>query len=139
MEDALPCLCSTVRRAARAVTSLYDDALEPAGLKTTQFSLLRKAARLGAPSITALAEATSLDRSTLGRNLRVLVKDGYVTLGPGDDERTQIVSITAKGKASLASATPLWEEAQKRLATGLGAEKRKALLRIVADLETLTA
>ncbi|MCC6983884.1 MAG: winged helix-turn-helix transcriptional regulator [Bauldia sp.] len=134
-----PCLCSTVRRAARAVTSLYDEALEAAGIKATQFALLRHARRLGAPSITALAEAAALDRSTLGRNLRVLAREGLVRLGPGSDERTRTVKVTAKGARHIEAATPLWEEAQARLAASLGAEKRKALLRIAADLTTLTA
>jgi DNA-binding MarR family transcriptional regulator len=137
--DTLPCLCSTVRRAARAVTSLYDEALEGTGLKATQFSLLRHARKLGEPSITELAEAAALDRSTLGRNLRVLAREGLVSLGPGRDERTRTVKLTDKGARHIEAATPLWQEAQARLAASLGAEKRKALLRIAADLTTLTA
>ena len=135
--ETLPCLFSTVRRASRAVTALYDHALEATGLKTTQFSLLRKARRMGEPSITALADATGLDRSTLGRNLRVLARHGFVRLGPGGDERTKSVRVTAKGARHLEAATPLWEEAQARLAASLGPEKRKALLRIAADLTAL--
>jgi DNA-binding MarR family transcriptional regulator len=121
------------------VTSVYDQALEGTGLKTTQFSLLRNARRLGEPSITELAEATGHDRSTLGRNLKVLAREGLVRLGPGADERTRSVAVTAKGIRFMEAATPLWEEAQARLAASLGAEKRKALVRIAADLATLTA
>lgn len=137
--ENLPCLCSTVRRAARAVTSLYDDALEAAGIKATQFSLLRNVRRMGEPSITELADAIALDRSTLGRNIKVLARNGLVRLGPGSDERTRSVAVTPKGLRFIEAATPLWEDAQARLAERLGPEKRKALLRIAADIATLTA
>ncbi|MCB1787001.1 MAG: MarR family transcriptional regulator, partial [Gammaproteobacteria bacterium] len=72
------CHCTRLRRAAHAVTRLYDEALAATGLTVTQFSLLRTISRLDEPYITTLAEATGLERSTLGRNLRPLEKAGLV-------------------------------------------------------------
>ena len=106
------CYCTQSRRIARALTDTYDQALAPSGLKVTQFSLLRMVARLGSPTIGALAEATGLDRSTLGRNLRVVQKDGWATLSAGSDERTRIVTLTKAGEIAVQRAVPLWNRAQ---------------------------
>lgn len=83
------CLCTQLRRASRGVTRRYDDALAAVGLGAAQFSLLRHVQRLGQPSISLLADAMGLDRSTLGRNLRVLEEQGLVQLGEGRDLRAR--------------------------------------------------
>lgn len=106
------CYCTQSRRIARALTDTYDQALAPSGLKVTQFSLLRMVARLGSPTIGALAEATGLDRSTLGRNLRVVQKDGWATMSAGSDERTRVVTLTKAGELAVQRAVPLWDGAQ---------------------------
>jgi DNA-binding MarR family transcriptional regulator len=130
------CLCTNLRRAARAITELYDAALAPSGLKVTQFSLMRAVDRLEAPSISEVAAATGLDRSTLGRNLRVLARDGLVGLGAGADERARLVSLTDKGRAALETAEPLWLEAQARAASAIPPEEAApldhALVRLAA-------
>lgn len=121
------CYCTQSRRIARALTDAYDQALAPSGLKVTQFSLLRMVARLQSPTISALAEATGLDRSTLGRNLRVLQKDGWAALSAGDDERTRVVSLTKAGDLAVRRAVPLWEGAQAKIRAKLPPTLRKAL------------
>lgn len=134
------CHCTRVRRAARVLTELYDAALEPCGIKVTQFSLLRMILRLGEPSIGALAAATGLDRSTLGRNLRVLARKGWVTLLPGTDERCRLVRPTPRGRAALATAEPAWEALQRRIDRALGADAEAAaalLARLTALPEAL--
>ncbi len=102
--DPVACLCTNARRAALALTSIYDEALAPHGLKVTQFSLLRAVERHGAPNLTGLSEATGLDRSTLGRNLRVLEAAGVVLLSAGDDQRDRVVTLTPKGRARVRAA-----------------------------------
>lgn len=92
------CICTHLRRAARGVSRHYDEALAGFGVNVAQFSLLRHLQRLDRPSITTLAEAMGLERSTLGRNLRVLEADGLVALGEGDDQRNRVVLLTAAGK-----------------------------------------
>ncbi len=114
------CHCTNIRRAARSLTDHYDAALAPAGLGVAQFSLLRAIGRLARPSISQLARATGLDRSTLGRNLRVLSRAGHVRLGAGRDERTRIVEITPGGAAAVAAARPHWERAQAAIAAWVG-------------------
>ncbi len=128
------CLCTKVRRAALGVTSAYDQALARIGLKITQFSLLRTITRIEAASISALAEATGHDRSTLGRNLRVLMKMGLVSLGPGEDERTRLVTLTAEGRARIEAALPHWQEAQRTMEARLGRDRWQMLHAILSDL-----
>lgn len=118
--DSVACLCANVRRAALALTSLYDEALAPHGLKVTQFSLLHAVKRHGTPNLTELAEATGLDRSTLGRNLRVLEGLGLVSLSPGEDQRDRVVALTAGGRARLRGATAAWAKLQDSLSSALG-------------------
>lgn len=118
--DPVACLCGNVRRAALALTSLYDGALAPHGLKVTQFSLLRAIERHGEPNLTELARATGLDRSTLGRNLRVLEDAGFVALSPGEDQRDRVVALTARGRARSRAAAATWKKVQEHLTRALG-------------------
>ncbi len=118
--DEVACLCSNARRAALALTSLYDEALAPHGLKVTQFSVLHAVKRRAAPNLSEVAGATGLDRSTLGRNLRLLEAAGLVALAPGDDQRDRIVRLTPRGAETLRAATKAWLHLQDGLAVALG-------------------
>lgn len=106
--------------AARAVTQLYDTALQPAGLKATQFTVLAKLDSLGAQPVTRLAETLILDRTTLTRNLKPLERDGLVRIVPEADQRVRKVSITDAGRQRLETCLPLWEQAQNRIHARLG-------------------
>ena len=122
------CLCFNLRKAARAVTQLYDAALEPAGLRATQFSLLAVLAGRDAVTITDLARAMVMDRTTLTRNLRPLEKQGLVAIAPGDDRRTREVSLTRRGRQTLKHATPCWRHAQTGMLDALGDRRARHLL-----------
>lgn len=128
------CLCTQLRRASRGVTRRYDDALAAVGLGAAQFSLLRHVQRLGQPSISALAEAMGLDRSTLGRNLRVLEEQALLQLSEARDLRAREVSLTDAGERRIAQALPLWEQVQQELNLQLGEGRRAELMQL---LETL--
>jgi len=128
------CLCISLRRAARGVSRHYDGALDGFGINVAQYSLLCNLKRLDQPSISSLAEAMGLDRSTLGRNLRVLECDGLVALTEGADQRNRLVRLTDAGAERLVAAGPAWEAAQQRLANRLGDEKRAALVALLEEL-----
>lgn len=132
------CLCTKLRRATRNVTRLYDDALAGVGVNVAQYSLLKNLARLNQPSITSLAEALGLDRSTLGRNLKVLDTRGLVHLEGGEDQRNRLVSLTPAGRACLDEALQAWEQVQVRLGQRMGLEKRAALMALLDDLEHIS-
>jgi DNA-binding MarR family transcriptional regulator len=133
----IACACGRLRRASRALTQLYDDTMAPAGLRVTQFSLLRTLARLGTQRITALADAALLDRTALSRNLDPLVVRGLVEIVPGRDARTREVGLTRAGIAALRAAEPHWKRAQARVSETLGPKRLDALIATLAELESL--
>jgi len=152
MEPITPtyCTCLALRRATRRVTQIYDAHMKPLGLRITQFAVLGQLAGAGAPqaapsqvsatspgamSITALARRLGLDRSTLGRNLRPLIKAGLVVMEGGEDRRAHTLALTAFGRALLDKAIPLWRDAQRHVSEKLGRDKTRAL-RAVLDETT---
>jgi DNA-binding MarR family transcriptional regulator len=86
-----PCLCNALRQASRAVSRLYDEELRGVGLRTTQFSLLRRLRSAGKVRQRDLGGLTSLDETTLTRNLRPLIDAGWVAVRPGEDRREKLV------------------------------------------------
>ncbi len=131
------CACGRLRRASRALTQLYDDAMAPAGLRVTQFSLLRTLARDGVLRISELAARQLLDRTALSRNLEPLVTSGYVDSLRGRDARTREVAITRQGIAVLNAAQPHWAAAQRKVARRLGSRKLQNLIEVLGELESL--
>lgn len=137
LQIMLPTIChwNRLRRATRAVTRLYDEALQGTDLTVTQFSLMRSISRLDSPYISSLAEATGLERSTLGRNLRPLEKAGLVQFSQGDDARQRVVKLSRKGRKTLEDAVPQWQMAQDQMATIL-TDKQLAELEVLLDAVT---
>lgn len=121
------CFCVALRGASRKLTALYDDALAPAGVNVAQFSLLRKTRRLGPLSVTALAEVADLDRSTVGRNVRVLEEMGLMSISNGSDQRQAVVDLTPAGHAAVETGNPLWDGAQTSIEQRLGTARAQQL------------
>jgi DNA-binding MarR family transcriptional regulator len=134
---ASPCTCSRLRRATRAVTQLYDDALEPVGLRVTQLSLLRTLQRQGTLRIGDLAARTLLDRTALSRNLDPLAEKKLVAIAAGRDARTREVTLTRQGIAAIAAAAPLWDRVQREVARHVGRERLDDLYAVLLDMEAL--
>jgi DNA-binding MarR family transcriptional regulator len=122
------CNCLAVRQAARHVTQYYDQCLAPAGLRTTQFSILAKLKRLGPMTINALADELVMDRTTLGRTMLPLERDGLITVKDGSsDRRSKELHLAKAGADRLASARKLWAGAQKRFETAFGSARASHL------------
>jgi DNA-binding MarR family transcriptional regulator len=119
--DREVCACTVLRRAARKVTHVYDDALAPAGLRITQYSLLANLDRHGAVAMTELAELLGMDRTTLTRNVGPLERDGLLALRSSGRGRTKLVTLTDRGRRRLRDAFPYWLAAQERFGRVLGA------------------
>jgi len=115
------CICATLRVAARKMTARYDAALAPIGINLAQFSLLRNINRAGSVSLTELGRRVELDRSTIGRNVRVLQRMGLVQVTPGADQREATVALAEPGRDVLRRGAPLWDGVQDRIASDLGA------------------
>ena len=107
------CTCFKLRRLTRRVTAVYDRALSAAGMRVTQYSLLAQVRRLGNASISQLADALDMDRTTLTRNLKPVLDAGWVAVSTSvDDARIRIVRITRSGDAQLRAARVYWRRAQ---------------------------
>jgi DNA-binding MarR family transcriptional regulator len=133
------CNCLALRQAARYVTQFYDRYLAPTELRTTQFSILAKLKRLGPMTINALASELVMDRTTLGRTMLPLERDGLITVKDAtSDRRSKELHLTKAGAERLRAARKLWSEAQTRFEAVFGAERAFNLrkeLRAVASSE----
>ncbi len=132
-----PCLCNALRQASRAVSRLYDEELRSVGLRTTQYSLLCHLRRAGEVRQRDLGGLTSLDETTLTRNLRPLIDSGWVAIGTGEDRREKLVRLTEAGAAKLRQARPAWERAQERMRSRLPDSAWSGLLAALPDLARL--
>jgi DNA-binding MarR family transcriptional regulator len=131
--DNLPkaeeCNCFAVRSAARHVSQFYDQLLMPIGLRTTQFSILVKLKKRGPQTINALAEQMVMDRTTLGRNILPLERDGLIEVRPvPSDRRAKELHLTNAGEKRLQAALKAWAQAQTQFEATFGT-KRAAELR----------
>jgi DNA-binding MarR family transcriptional regulator len=134
---ASPCLCNALRQASRAVSRLYDEELRDVGLRTTQFSLLRRLRRAGEVRQRDLGSLTSLDETTLTRNLRPLIDSGWVSIGASQDRREKLVRLTEAGAAKLREARPAWQRAQERMRSRLPKPAWSSLLATLPDIARL--
>ena len=138
--DARPrpevCNCLALRQASRHVTQFYDQLLASSGLRTTQFSILIRLRLAGPMTINALAKALVMDRTTLGRNILPLEREGLIDVVPGRaDRRSKVLRLTKAGAARLRAARAGWTQAQTRFAAAFGGRRAaglRALLHAVA-------
>ena len=124
----LPCACASLRRAARAVSQLYDEQLRETGLRATQFTLLQALARRGESTQGELGALLAIDSTTLTRTLRPLEEAGWIRARSGEDRRERYWAVTAAGRRRMERARSAWEAAQKQLRSRLGDERWRALL-----------
>jgi DNA-binding MarR family transcriptional regulator len=128
------CNCLALRQAARHVTQFYDQVLAPSGLRTTQLSVLAKLHHLGPMTINNLAKNLVMDRTTLGRNILPLQRDGLIAAVRGADRRSKELHVTKTGQARLRIATKLWIIAQGRFEAAFGAPRASALRAVLREI-----
>ena len=119
------CAASQFRRTSRAVSRLYDAALAPSGIRSTQFAILTAIAKLQPISMSRVSEILVIDAATMTRSLRLLQKDGLIEIAPRGVRRQRLLTLTLKAEKALAIAVPLWRDAQARFLAGLGREWRE--------------
>ena len=131
------CACLQLRKATRVVTQLYDEALRPVGLRSTQLPVLVMLAAHGPLFMSDLAESLVLDRTTLIRNLRPLQRRGLIEVGRDAGERTRRATLTTAGHEAVAAAVPLWAQAQATVRDELGTGESRNLVRALSRLVSL--
>ncbi len=131
------CNCLALRQAARHVSQFYDQFLAPSRLRTTQYSILARLERRGAMTVNTLAADLVTDRTTLGRNLLPLEREGLVAITPGrSDRRAKEIRLTEAGAARVRSARKGWEQAQARFESAFGVRRAKELRALLHTVAT---
>jgi DNA-binding MarR family transcriptional regulator len=121
------CIAVRLRLLNRVITTFYDDALRPLGLKVSQLNILIVTAKLGLARPAQVCEILQLEASTLSRNVKPLQAHGWLEVVPDGDARAQPFRLTRPGQRLIEKAVPAWEEAQRQ-ATELLGEKGIGLL-----------
>jgi DNA-binding MarR family transcriptional regulator len=113
------CTCGRLRKFTRRLTRIYDAHLVGSGMNVNQYSVLAHAAEQRY-TVTELANALEMERTTLTRNLRPLTDAGWLTLVPGTDLRSREIQLTPAGRRQLARARRAWQGAQREVEATLG-------------------
>jgi DNA-binding MarR family transcriptional regulator len=121
------CACSNFRKASRAITQLFDHALQPSGLRSTQLIILLEIAAAHSTTVPQLARRLVIDPSTLARNLKLITKKGWIKSKSNTKRHGQEISLTRHGFRALQKAVPLWERAQNTFAKKLGERRWRTL------------
>lgn len=114
------CLLLNFREVCRELTQIYEEQLKTIGLFSTQYTLLVSLKLQTPEKISTLAKHIGLDRTTLTRNLSLLVKKGWVVYDKSSDSRQKIVKLTKEGEEILRLAFPIWENIQNMFRQTLG-------------------
>jgi DNA-binding MarR family transcriptional regulator len=131
------CNCLNLRRASQAITQVYDEFLKPSGLSVNQFSLLKHIKVLEPVSVSDLALAIRLDRTTLVRNLRSLEEQGFIEDIAATGTRSRQLKLTERGLKLTLEAEAVWSEAQSSLENYLGKEEVATLTELLSKIEAL--
>jgi len=127
-------MCASFRRAARTLTQLYDGALRPLGLRTTQFTILRVLFSMGEVSQGELGKVLAMDSTSLSRTLRIMLRHGWLEERPGRDRRERLLRLAKAGEEQLKRATSAWQKTQTQLRSALGDIRWRRLLAASNDL-----
>src|SRR6266851_275388 len=130
LTPSLPCMCASFRRASRALTQLYEEALRPVGLRATQFTVLQTLALAGEVTQGELGQILAMDSTTLTRTLNIMGRHGWIAKRRGDDRREWRMRLSKAGETQLKQALPYWEKAQTQLQRQLGKELSDNLMKL---------
>ncbi len=130
------CASLNIRRAARAITSLYDDVIGTSGIRSTGFAILVAVAKSEPVSVGKLGVILGIDSTTLSRSLKLMRKHGLVTVSSRANMRQRFVTLLPRGEKMLASALPLWRKVQRTFEKEIGLAHWKKLQR---ELERIAA
>ena len=135
------CASFNFRRTARAVTRMYDMAMQESGIRSTQFTMLVGIAKNQPVSIGALADVLVIDRTTLTRSLRLLQKEGLIRISKRSVMRQRFLTLAPKGARALARSLPVWRKAQEQFVATVGSkhwiELRNELEKIAQDRKSV--
>lgn len=133
------CLATRVRQLSRIVTRVYDDALRPLGITTSQYTLLAQLASRDGITAVEIGHDLDIEKSTLSRNLKRLLALGHIVMDPPAGRRGRGLHLTPKGQVVLKEAYPIWQDAQDKAVGAMGSESRQVLDGLLSQAERLAA
>ena len=123
-----PCVCTSIRKAARVLARTYDAALAPAGMNVTQLAVMRAVLRHPNEPLSRVAQDLAMDRTSLYRAIEALKKQRWLTLSDGKDSRSRSALITKTGKLALSQADPGWSRTQSDIVNRFGRTEWQAFV-----------
>src|ERR1700729_3056568 len=130
----LSCMCASFRRASRALTQIYDTELRGKGLRATQFTILQALTLAEEVTQGRLGGILAIDSTTLTRTLKIMQRDGWVSMRRGEDRREWRLGLTKEGEAMYKRALPAWERTQRRLRKRIGNVEWEQLMKLTNGL-----
>jgi len=127
-------MCASFRRSARALSQVYDEAMRPTGLRSTQFTILQALSLTGEITQGDLGEVLATDSTTLTRTLDILGRRGWIGKRQGKDRRERWLRLTPAGQKQFNAALPYWQKIQDRLQRRMGHERWQALLQMTQEV-----
>jgi DNA-binding MarR family transcriptional regulator len=125
-----PCACTTLRKASRAVTRFYDEALRSTDLTSTQFAVMRAVAREEKVPMSRVASTLVMDRTTFYRAIAPLLRAGDLKWVPSrDDGRAKLLELSPSGRRRMDRAAGKWAAAQRRMVRKIGLARWRELSR----------
>jgi DNA-binding MarR family transcriptional regulator len=134
-----PCVCTSIRKAARVLARTYDAALAPAGMNVTQLAVMRAVLRHPNEPLSRVAEDLAMDRTSLYRAIQALKKQRWVTLSDGKDNRSRSAAITKSGELALSQADPGWGKTQGDIVDRFGRTEWQVFVRELQRLIDCTS
>ncbi|MEN2494989.1 MAG: hypothetical protein TECD_00901 [Hyphomicrobiaceae bacterium hypho_1] len=138
-ETSSGCLATRVRQLSRVVTRIYDDALRPAGITASQFTLLTQLGQQDGITAVEIGFTLDIEKSTLSRNLKRLLALELINMDPPAGRRGRGLHLTPKGRNMIKDAYPIWGEAQRRALVMLGDNSKLTLDLLLSNAEKLTS
>lgn len=133
----ISCVNFNLKRASRLSARFFDSALRPVGITSVQLSVLIALGYYDQCSVNELAELTSMERTTLTRNLTLLERDGLVRPVDCEDKRKRLVQLSPTGEKILRKAMPVWEEAQLQMLKVLGEDDWGSARRVLGKISAV--
>src|SRR5262245_49422461 len=133
------CLSTRIRQLNRIITRVFDDAMRPLGITVSQFTLLTQIAQQDGITAVDIGHTLDIEKSTLSRNLKRLLKDGHITMDPPAGRRGRGLHLTPKGAQAIQLGYPVWRAAQARTINVMRPESRRTPATFLTQAERLAA
>ena len=127
------CNCYIIRKISSKISKIYDNALKTSGLKITQYAILKYISILKKTNLKNLSIAMDYNRSTLGRNIRILERKKLIRFDKGKDKREVEITISNDGIKIFKIARQSWENINNQISENFGKNKIKMLEKILND------